>query len=72
LGPTPTFTLATASCPDGEKIPMVFSPRFEVNTRSSASDTSAPATPVRSGMERRYVLLVQSITSTASFAVCAT
>ena len=68
----PTFTLATFSSPDGEKIPTVFSPRLEVNTRSWVSDTSAPATRGRCGMERRYLLVVQSITSTASFAVWAT
>lgn len=51
---------------------MVSSPRFDVNTRSCSSDTSAPATPVRSGMERTYVFVAQSITSSASLAVCAT
>lgn len=52
LGPSPTFTFATVFSRDDEKIPTVFSPRLEVNTRSSASETSAPATRVRCGMER--------------------
>jgi len=50
----------------------VFSPRLEVNTRSSASETSAPATRGSPGMERTYLWPTQSITSTASFAVWAT
>ena len=47
----------------------VFSPRLEVNTRSSASETRAPATRGSPGMERTYLWPTQSMTSTASFAV---
>ena len=54
------------------KIPTVFSPRFDVRTRSGLLTTSAPATAVSPAMEPTYFCAEMSMTSTASFAVCAT
>ena len=56
----------------GAEEPTVFSPRFDVKTRSGPGATSAPATAVRSPIEPMYFCASMSMTSTASFAVWAT
>ena len=48
LGRAPTTTFSTLATPSTERMPIVFSPRFDVNTRSCSSETSAPGTPRRS------------------------
>ena len=72
LGRIPTGTLVRESSAPGGKMPTVSSPRFEVNARSRSSETRTPATAARPLIEETYAWRAQSITSTASFAVCAT
>ena len=72
MGRTPTPILSTRGGSPGANTPTVFSPRFDVKTRSGFAATSAPATALRPGMEPTYFCASTSMTSTASFAVCAT
>src|SRR5262245_43768173 len=72
FGFRPTPTLSTRPSSVTEKMPTVSSPRFEVNTSPLASSTSAPATAVNPPIVPMCFRVGMSITSMASFAVCAT
>ena len=72
FGLTPTAILKAFCSSQGANPETVFSPRLLVKTRPRVSDTSAPATPMRSGIDSMYRSRSQSITSTESLLVCAT
>jgi len=72
FGFRPTPTLSTRRSSLTEKMPTLSSPRFEVNTSPLASSTSAPATAVNPSIVPTCFRVGMSITSMASFAVCAT
>src|SRR5215813_3442575 len=63
FGLTPTAILKAFRSSQGANTETVFSPRLLVKTRPRVSETSAPATAVRSGIDSMYRSLAQSITS---------
>src|SRR5262245_54662151 len=66
FGLTPTAILKAFRSSEGANAEIVSSPRLLVKTRSRVSETSAPATPVRSGIDSMYRSRTQSITSIES------
>src|SRR5215475_7188672 len=69
FGLTPTAILKAFCSSQGANTETVFSPRLLVKTRPRVSETSAPATPVRSGIDSMYRSRAQSITSMESLLV---